>query len=113
MKSYNSALDDQDQKRFFDDYVATDASKFNNAYLLSLSSKYGANNQKKAIYRSPSQAIQNFPSALATAEFLVFRDVKYFSSTAILVTLTECYPMLGRTWVSFYSGTWTGWVQIK
>ena len=109
----NSALDDQDQKRFFDDYVATDASKFNNAYLLSLSSKYGANNQKKAIYRSSSQAIQNFPSALATAEFLVFRDVKYFSSTAILVTLTECYPMLGRTWVSFYSGTWTGWVQIK
>lgn len=108
-----SSLNDQDSKRFFDDYVSTDASKFNNAWLIDLNNKYGKNNQKKAIYRSLSQPIQSFPSELAQAEFLVFRDVKYFSSTAVLVTIVECYPMLGRTWASFYSGKWTGWVQIK
>lgn len=110
---FNSSLNDQDSKRFFDDYVSTDASKFNNAWLIDLNNKYGKNNQKKAIYRSLSQPIQSFPSELAQAEFLVFRDVKYFSSTAVLVTIVECYPMLGRTWASFYSGKWTGWVQIK
>ena len=53
----------------------------------------------------------NFPNVISNVEFLVIRNVKYFSSTAILIVLTECYPQLGRTWVNFYRSSWTGWFQ--
>lgn len=55
--------------------------------------------------------IMNFPNVISNVEFLVIRNVKYFSSTAILIVLTECYPQLGRTWVNFYRSSWTGWFQ--
>lgn len=112
IQELRALANDADERRFFDDYIRTDAGVFNNCLLIGKSDPYNVNNQKKCIYRNPSQHIINFPSQLASAEFLVYRNVKYYSSTAIMVTLLECYPGIGRVYVNFYSGTWTGWKLI-
>lgn len=97
----------------FSDYEA--ASKpylpFTNILTISPEEKNSANQKKYAIYQNPTIGIlDDMPLPLRNVESFIYRDISYYDTNHVLVTLTEAHPVPGRVWTAFYDyGTWRGW----
>ena len=46
----------------------------------------------------------------SSGAYIAMREVHWFSSSHVLVIITEAYPVAGRIWANFYNtGAWDGW----
>lgn len=101
----------------FSDYEA--ASKpclpFTNILAISPEEKNSANQKKYAIYQNPTIGIlDDMPLPLRNVESFIYRDISYYDTNHVLVTLTEAHPVPGRVWINFYNtGNWEGWRCIQ
>ena len=93
-------------------FLEKNTNEFSNFLRIDLTNKFSAVNLRLSIYHPPGHVVTNSPIPNDT-EYLVYREVFYHNSNAVLVKLTQAYPETGKTWVNFYNGkTWSGWKVI-
>lgn len=48
----------------------------------------------------------------SSGAYIAMREVHWFSSSHVMVVITEAYPVAGRVWANFYNtGKWDGWQE--
>ena len=93
-------------------FLEKNTNEFSNFLHIDLTNKFSAVNLRLSIYHPPGHVVTNSPIPNDT-EYLVYREVFYHNSNAVLVKLTQAYPETGKTWINFYNGkTWSGWKVI-